>query len=1350
MPLLQLEVLDYEGPTRWRWRLSEARGRYLADHEVRLDSSTSEFEAFCDLEKYLRWHSSIERRLEQESELLERIGGWIGEQVLGPVGTAILAHRPAVVRLRLPIEAKALAYRPLELGHVNGLPLAVQGASLIIEKAEAQDGTVKPVGRRLRMLALFSLPTDTNALNLRRERYALSRQVHRIARRNQTAIDLRVLQYGVTRQRLQDAIEEAEGWDILHISGHGLPAGLLLELPNGRRDLIAGEDLVGILDPVAEQLKLVTLSSCYSAALTVNQTLQSLGLGVSARKSSGPIGASEQVDDRPLTAVADVFVERLGCAVLAMRFPVGDDFAIDLGAELYEALLSKQQSLPRALQLALPKALAPAPTPGTPALSVATPALFGSSAATLTLKAPRGMPSGFDPMNLRMAHFPSEPERFVGRIGAMVRAAEALAPESNWTGVLFHGMAGAGKSACALELAYGHEQLFETLVFHRAPDEGQDVANAITNLALDLETQIPGLRLVHLVESLRELESFLPQLTEYLERTNILLVLDNLEALLTESGQWRDDRWAMMLNALINHRGLSRVVLTSRRRPAVLDARIRVETIHALALDEAVLLARELPNLGKLLDAGEGQEPSARRQLLARTLGVVQGHPKLIELADSQAKDPTILQARLDEADQAWVAGGTQISAFFEEGHSAATDNDFLRVLDGWARGAASALPEHAAILFGVISSIEEKDRVEPVLQATWPVIWSQLEISDEAPDPEFAITALEENGLLVRESLGPQQLVHYQVHPGVSAVGREVGGQNTQTAVDSTLALYWLEGLQEGFIREADKRGGSLLIEAARRSIPYLLRQGQHEMANNAVKAILYRDSSPQALESLLPLVRRITQEGAGSETGTEHYELLAKSLRHSGAEDSEARLREMVRLAAANGELGRASITAHELMLLLRESGRLEEALNVAEEMKRYTIDGGYGPWTQLFDEAACLAIVEMQGQYAEARDGMKRLWERMASLPEDDPRSESAPSHVRELVASWAVREDVLHVWGTAATSLDEHDEALWCFKQLDDIKKQRGASRLERAHDRFNSYKSLFHLNRLDEARLLLSECRATFEEERDIQYLALVFVALAELEDRLGHTRAAVEFEHNALRLAYTRMESAVREIAGMHFNLASCLAKPDGDIVTAAANRLAATIILYQLGTGIDDVVNTLAKDVTIASVVADPASIPTSFEDLCSVVEQTEGVEFRSLVERLATRGPNGDEAMEEVLARVEAVATEDFLPTLSIIPMVLAAASGNAEAASSLEHFLSGRTGTPEDEAFGASLRRVIAGERGQQLLSGLTPDHQRLVEQILGILEEIGQDGVVKGGGSRKRKQRRRERRWKKRRR
>jgi AAA domain len=244
--------------------------------------------------------------------------------------------------------------------------------------------------------------------------------------------------------------------------------------------------------------------------------------------------------------------ERLGCAVLAMRYPVHDDFAIALTGKLYELPAAKGQPLPRALGIALRQLAAQAVGATWPALSVATPALFGERAACLTLAAspwrphpggltlaapPRTGPESYNAAALKMSGFPPQLDRFVGRTGVMARASAALAAESGMPGVLLHGMPGGGKTACALELAYTHEHAFDRLVWFKAPDEGQDIRAALTDFALTLERDLPGFQMVHVLADDARLAAFVPTLTQLVEERRMLIVIDNIESLLTAGGQ---------------------------------------------------------------------------------------------------------------------------------------------------------------------------------------------------------------------------------------------------------------------------------------------------------------------------------------------------------------------------------------------------------------------------------------------------------------------------------------------------------------------------------------------------------------------------------------------------------------------------------------------------------------------------------------------------------------------------------------------------------------------------------------------------------------------------------------------
>ena len=173
-----------------------------------------------------------------------------------------------------------------------------------------------------------------------------------------------------------------------------------------------------------------------------------------------------------------------------MRYPVDDAFATELMLALYDKLLDKRRPLPAALHLALDDALA-ADIPKPP-MAPATPILVGVRAAELQLAPPPQESQTFalPTVELRIA-FPAEPERFVDRLQPMLRASQALAKGSAKRSVLFHGTPGAGKTACALELAYRHEHgRFQGYVWHRAPEAGSDISSALFNLMQDIQTQL--------------------------------------------------------------------------------------------------------------------------------------------------------------------------------------------------------------------------------------------------------------------------------------------------------------------------------------------------------------------------------------------------------------------------------------------------------------------------------------------------------------------------------------------------------------------------------------------------------------------------------------------------------------------------------------------------------------------------------------------------------------------------------------------------------------------------------------------------------------------------------------------
>jgi CHAT domain len=390
---LRLEISEFTDANHWCWRLTDADGAFLADHAVKLDPADRKYQALFDLPAYLRHYSAPDKRDADERRLLQEVGAWIGNTVLGrKIGEKILAHSfpPIVVRVVVPQSAEQLLVMPLEIAHARGKPLALQGVCLVFEAPGTTPPTAEPIGDRLRLLALFSLPPAGSPLNLRRERQMLQTLVRRLIGGAGLAIKLRVLQYGVTRDSLRDALQEGDGWDIVHFSGHGLPGSLVLETPNGRPDLISSDDVAELLRQSGRRLKLVVLSSCLSAATSIQQTLSWLGLAEPQRDAAAgpePPDAAEQAPKATPT-LARALVNDLDCAVVAMRYAVEDEFAMVLARSLFDGLLRRRQNLPRAIQGALNTAIGPNGAVAG-ALSVATPALFGAKAADLQLEPPK-------------------------------------------------------------------------------------------------------------------------------------------------------------------------------------------------------------------------------------------------------------------------------------------------------------------------------------------------------------------------------------------------------------------------------------------------------------------------------------------------------------------------------------------------------------------------------------------------------------------------------------------------------------------------------------------------------------------------------------------------------------------------------------------------------------------------------------------------------------------------------------------------------------------------------------------------------------------------------------------------
>ncbi|MFC4035028.1 CHAT domain-containing protein [Streptomyces polygonati] len=1246
---LTLELADFRASDEgmsWRWVLTGAGGVFEADARIRLDRLDWQYDAFEDLYGYLGWRVDPARRIAGEAGLVRQVGEWIGSRVLAGVGVRLLEYAQAsggcLVRVVLPPDARIMALRPLEAAVVNGAALALARVVFRHEVRAAVGGGSRaskhPVGDALRILALFSLPDSTTALNLRRERHELARLVHTIGAVHNRAVELQVLQYGVTREQLEYLALEGLGWDIIHISGHGGQGTVTLENEDGSPDTIQHDELVALLAPLRRHVKLITASSCSSADALERDPVELPGLGPAVRTEPRP---GTRGGGMELSDLASALAGSLECAVVGMRFPVVDDFAIAFVRQFYELLLALGQPPAAAFGLTLSRILPAVPTASFPALSAGTPALFDASAAGIALTAPRGGALVFDQEKLRMAGFPGTPERFVGRVALMTRANTALAPHSGVSGVVLYGMAGSGKTTAALELAYTQERRFralvwvkvgaaETAVGHREDIAAHVVSGALTDLAVALEQRLAGLSMTPALTDDDAMARLLPLLTEFFERERVLLVVDNAESLFTADGVWRDRRWRLVFEALTAHTGFSRVVLTSRVRPAAIGEHIVAEPVHALGLREAVLLARELPHLGRLIEGtAPGVDAEAGRQVVSEVLAAAQGHPELLVLADAQAEDRTRLDALLETARHIWAADRRDTGDHRADTEPPASAEDYAAVLDSWTRGIAGHLPGDERLLFHLLSLLEEPDRTEQLVGKVWRALLdSPVTPAAEGARPSGAAVptaALVRSGLVARTSADGGR-VRLDLHPSVAGVGRNAAAAPLTSAVDRVLAGHWCDVLEDALADEDSRSTGALVLSAGRAACPYLLRLGDWERLADVVSRVLTRDVTRPTALALLPFLEEaLTLDGASDRElrlARTHARLLIKVAPEAG----ERRLEELFARAVRIGQHDRAANLASDLRSRYRDTGRLSTALGWARQAIDHAELSGQGPWTLMGIEASRVQLLSFTGRSEEALAEAQRLLGRSAELPRT--------SDATEGVEPWAAEEMLLDIARMSSRDLGRFTEALELNRRIAASEKRRGASSIEQTHTLFNTAELLLRLDRLDESAEALQTCRQEYERQSYPGGLAWTFTAFAQVERRRGHHEAALELARSALRYAYQVRLTA--DIAVAHHDMGTLLREHAGEHSGAAAHHLAAALIRVSSG---------LAwGDESIAAAVEDARSgpgvpWPASVTELAERVAEVPGVDLPVILG--IGGGEDGDPAADDVQRAWESLMT-------------------------------------------------------------------------------------------------------------
>lgn len=1171
--VLRLQVVDFVGPTRWRWRLTDAEGAVVAEHAVELDDTEWQFAAFADLAGHLR-SSAVDqdRRLAHEAATVVQVGAWLGERVLGQIALE-LARAGEPVLLEVPPEAADLALRPWELALVENQPLAAYLVSFVVDQGPPT-GAKTGVTTRLRMLAVFGQPADDTAANPRGQRYALARSVYRTASQHGVGVQLRVLPYGTTRDLLRDVLLEADGWDVVHVGG--LAGGLPLVDEAGRPDVVTPAELADLLAVGVSQVKLVTLVGTRPQFDVADEHLRSLGLP----QASADRPDSEEPQELP--ALAAAVARRAECAAVAMRHPVTEDFAVIFADAFYELVVGLGRPVGAAVPAAVTRIAGGSMSVGVPPSSVAAPSVFGASAGDLRLTAPPGEAYVFQVEQQRLAGFPPQPLRFVGRVAELNRAAAVLTEHSGLSGVALHGAAGIGKTALAIELAYTHQDAFGGLAWYMAPATGDDTTAALTDCALALERQLPGLHLANRAHDPEAWQEVLPALTEGLDRSRVLIVLDGVDSLLTETGEWRDERWARFVRAVTDHGGRSRVVITSRRPPAGLPATVLTDAVPALSATEAVTLALTWPRLRGLLDGTYPDLPADQaRDLAGRALAVAGGHPTLLGLAEGAAGNPSALRARVAEAEERLRT------------------SDQADPLAGWTEATVRSLPVDAALFFQFLCRLELADRADWVVTPTWPKVWQR---PGDAPGPDTLGPVLAGHALVAVDT-------GYRIEPAIAETGRSLAGAEFAGIVDQAAADGWLGTQRDALDRDTEELGW-LVRHATIAAMPYLERRGRWVDVVAAADQLLGRDRATATAAALLPHLSAAMAALRDTEDELAARLTRVRALATVDPAAAEAGLAGLVDLATARGDFAVTAVLVAELVELCRLTGRWEQCVQLTEAVAGHADRPGMGPWYGLLVAHARLRVLFAHGRYEQVLTEVTAL--DTTDLPEP-------PAGV----VAWAVRETVAGLGADAARELGRWEQALELAAVVRRSQADRGAPEPEQAATALADHRPLLELGRVDEARDLVTRCRTTFEATDDVRLQGRALTALAEVEGRVGQDERAVELATEALRRWYQLADAA--EVALGHREVADRLAASGADVPTVTAHLLASAVLEYQTGGG------RLTKEIQALAALP-PTESPLTFDETSLIVDRTPGVGFPALVFRLPTKAGTGQAAVDVI----------------------------------------------------------------------------------------------------------------------
>ncbi|MCP4699751.1 MAG: CHAT domain-containing protein [Gammaproteobacteria bacterium] len=1201
-----------------------------------------------------------------EEQLLALLGLFLGREVLGETIIQLLhqgVHRRTLL-IRLPDTrqdklAAAFARVPWEIARPeeNALPLLARNLAV-----RALGAGMQPPAREialdpgkdeeLRVLLVFAQTPDSPPLAQRLERQQLRTVFYqKILPQRRVTVD--VLCHGVSRAMVSEQVRRARGYHILHWSGHGYHDSLELCRDDGGTEIISGAQLTDLLREAGGFIpSLVFLSACHSGSLIQAETWETYRkalLGEAEKPETRPDARAKtlqnSLDRKGYTGTALELLRAGVKQVIGMRYAVGDNYARRLARRFYEYLLAEGHPGDSALAMARRQlAEDPKHRDELSATDHATPLLLGGQKLVFRPAEKRSSqikkidPHPRQPLLLGDLRLPGH---FTGREREMTLLNRTWLPHGSTPLALLQGLAGLGKTALAAEALWLWHTRFDVILAVQARPHALNAEFFYQEIDRRLALASKEYRETSNEDEYRKIflaEDFFGQgngryevmrnnLMQAMHDERILLVIDNFETCLFENRQCMDPEWTELLRAFAEELrdSASRVIVTSRHCPAVLEAECLWLRLGPLPLDEARLFLWAHPKLRTLWNAGE-------RDLALQVLEISRGHPLIMQRFGDLADHPLLLKEALESLRQDGYARLPDLVAGPGSEAEQEAEREYLQQVSvGAADWLLQRLSVDARRLLQVLSLA-----LEPA--ADWllkTVFFNLTQRRRDAEEEDFsAFAPLHE---LIRTGLVQeawQDEIFYNCHELVRercAVWMEKNPG--EQLADKTVLRAYGEAYKAIFYRLQQSGRREEATEAGRRGLTYLLRAGALDALGGFASAVVISTRDPRTLQAL---TAELSGAAAQAPPGEDHWRLhtvLADALRkanqpmqalpfyeQAAAEAEAARHWPHTAWICQNwanalGDAGQ-TVRARDTYLRAAEAHRRAGSAEVhiiGSELEAYRID--------IMQDKAQQALLAVR----ERLDKL-RAWHQQRQQGQNPDAAPNGELLERALVSALDIAKD-------ACLSLENWQGCLEALTEIEAIMKARGEGEHEQARMRYNRYGPLLRLGRAEEAQAVLEGCLRVYQKAGDLTNQAKTLYALAHVWNERGNLSRAIELQRQALAVC-ERLDDP-RERAISHSNLSIYLHQA-GQTEEGARHRLAGMVYFVATGNqqGLGNALRNLAIDTKEATQADGNYPLPR----LEALLDQPEFSVLRDFLERFGAGAGEVQQEIDGLTAQIRA----------------------------------------------------------------------------------------------------------------